>query len=154
MATKPIVGRPWTVGIDAGEKTGYAYFNDKGVLHIITTDFWTAVSYLKAHFLQAQKDGHELTVYIEDPAQIRAMYNKRLAGKALQTHTAIAQSVGGNKREATLLIRYCKDQLRCKCIPVKPAGRKWNAAALSHATGFEGRTSEHGRDAARLIAGR
>ena len=148
------------IGIDPGKKTGLAVFNRREgrITEIKTLDFWKTIRWIETLVLP-----HD--IYIEDPAQIGALYNRhRLAAqitglrqnsllKRIGTLTKIAQDVGRNKAHAALLIEFIQEQTKHYVHPLKPTGRKWTTAQMKTYTGFK-RSNEHERDAARLCIGR
>jgi hypothetical protein len=86
-------------------------------------------------------------VIVEDPAQNAPVFARGLTGAPLGR---LAQNVGANKQMATL----CTERLRSKgmnVIPVRPSKEKWDAATFAEHFIYHGRTSQHARDAARLV---
>ncbi len=138
------------IGIDPGVKTGYALWRDD-TLHVSTTTFWAM-----AGTLEQFANIHEpetVTVVIEDPNLNRPVW---FNGKGANNHATalkVAQSVGSNKRDAQLLIELA-ESLGFDVCRIRPTKQKWNRQTFERITGYTSRTSEHGRDAARLIVGR
>lgn len=141
------------VGIDPGVNTGFAIWDSRlGKFNeIATLDFLSVIVRVKD--LNRVTD---LTVYIEDPGQVKPMFwqNKRGVNESMiKQALKVAQNVGANKREAELLIQILRDS-DMNVIPVKPVTSKMNAETFANITGYKQRTSEHGRDAAMLVFGR
>ena len=65
----------------------------------------------------------------------------------------MAQNVGMNKKEADLLIKYCKKE-NIPYKAVKPTKSKVDAKYFKTLTKFQGSTNQHQRDAAMLVYGR
>lgn len=144
------------LGIDPGVKTGFAVWDSKNkVFHNYgETDFWGMVD-----FLYSCIERNDITVVIEDPNQNKPVFDKDTPenifdrNKARRTREKIAQNIGSNKREASLLIEYC--QLKeIPCISVKPTTKKWDKALFKAATKITEEVSQHTRDAAKLVVGR
>jgi hypothetical protein len=139
------------IGIDGGTHTGVATYCDTDGYTLLTMTFWEAYDYVRALSMH-----YALRVYIEHPSgNLPVFATGKVNGKARER---IAQSVGRVKRESELLADGLK---RCGLTVtlVVPRGRKgsrgkWTAADLLAATGYAKRSSQHARDAARLIVGR
>jgi hypothetical protein len=125
------------IGIDTGKHTGIAVYND-GFLSIETTLIHKAMEAVLS--LHASGD---VFVRIEDARQRRWLGNK--GREALQ-------GAGSIKRDATIW----EDFLTDKKIPFEMVAPSRNSTKLSaevfkRLTGWQGRTSEHSRDAAMLV---
>jgi hypothetical protein len=132
----------WYIGIDPGVNTGLAQW-DGAELVIDTMGFWSLVRWMDTHDLKG------CTIVIEDPNLIRPTFQRDVGRNAM---LRIAQNVGSNKRDAQLLIEYA-ESLGLEVRRVKPTTAKWDAGMLARITGYTGRTSQHGRDAAKLVYG-
>lgn len=148
-----------SIGIDPGKSTGYAVCVDKRLVSLETTDFWGCCDNLKD--VGVKEFG--VKVYIEDPNINRPIFMKKGVIKGAGAEKSeqlmmqkIAQNVGANKREASLLIELCKrlDIEVVPCQPTKKSMNKMSAESFNKLTGYEGRSSEHARDAAMLVFGR
>jgi len=142
------------IGIDPGVKTGLAVINHGLLEKVMTLDFWNAIKHVEA-YLEELKTTHEIDirVYIEDPNLNKPVFDRGQRGrKALN----IAQKVGSNKRDAQLLIEFCNLR-ELPVLAVRPVAgpfTKMTAEFFKRQTGWNGRTSQHARDAAGLILGR
>jgi hypothetical protein len=143
------------VGIDPGISTGFAVWDsEKREFTVLKTlDFWKVIDRLKLlHF----NHGKELLVVIEDPNGNKPVFMKK-GVKSNAMAIRVGQNVGSNKREASLLIEYCRN----KGINVKPVipGKKATGKGkitkeyFNKISGYTGSTSQHGRDAAMMILG-
>ena len=136
----------FVIGIDPGVSTGIAVYcrRDKCLIKCETSDFWRV--YENVHRLS---DPTDCVLYIEDASLIKYTFH---SGKVDSTNynNATSRRVGGVQRECTLLIEGF-ERAGYDVVRVKPSGQKWNAATFQAITKWQGRTSEHARDAARLV---
>ena len=138
------------IGIDPGTHTGMAMWYKKAkTLEILTTDFWGCIDKID----MLRKLGIDIECIIEDPGLNKGMHwHKHNHKGSFALANDIAQKVGGNKREARLLIEYCIKEV-IRYVGVKPTSSKWNDGYFKSVTGYEGRSSQHARDAAKLVYG-
>ena len=62
---------------------------------------------------------------------------------------------GSVKRDAVIWEEFCIDNgIKFFSVPPAKGLTKWSAQTFSEVTGWQGRTSNHGRDAALLVYGR
>ena len=134
------------IGIDPGKKTGIALWDGKKIKFMGSMPFWDAVQLLD-RYAEVIPDA---IVYIENPMLNKPVFAR---GNKRVVREMIAQRVGMNKRDAQLLIEYCK-RLKLNVKQVKPSTSKWNAKELKTITGITDRTNEHVRDAIKLVYGR
>jgi hypothetical protein len=134
------------IGIDGGTKTGLADWNphQKRFMRIATLDFWSAF------FEVCETDASETLLVIEDPQANRPVFHR--AGVTDRRAMKVAQNVGAVKRESRLLAEGF-ERAGYRVVLVRPGGRKWDAATFRALTRHVGRTSQHGRDAAKLVFG-
>lgn len=147
------------IGIDAGVNTGFAVWDAETSRFnkIATTTFWGAIQALESEHMELagkQTDvntTHGIAVYIENPNGNRPTFGKHQAYRE-----KISQNVGMNKRDAQLLIEYCKNNhiLFFSITPGKHSMTKMKPEAFAKYTGYDARTSSHGRDAAMLVYGK
>lgn len=158
------------VGIDPGEDTGYAIWlrgaQGGSFTEVTSLDFWTTVMRLaELKNVVCPQHGAKLVVCIEASNLNPSMHAGTLEGLRKRTDLNqsqresiamnIAQKVGGVKREATLLQRWCEIH-NVECRAVKPTGAsntKMPSDRFNKLTGWNKRTNEHGRDAAMLVWG-
>jgi hypothetical protein len=125
------------IGIDTGKHTGIAVYRH-GFISIETTFIHNAMEAVLALHL-----GGEVFVRVED-----ARLRKWLGNKGREA----LQGAGSIKRDASIW----EDFLTDKGIPFEMVAPRNNATKLSaetfrNITGWQGRTSEHSRDAAMLV---
>lgn len=131
------------IGLDTGTHTGFAVWDkDKRQL--------TELSTLKIHrAMDRVKElsySNDIVVYFED-ARLRTWFGS--AGREA------LQGAGSVKRDCSIWEDFLTD-LGVEFHPVAPKNNstKLNASFFSKITGWEGRTSEHARDAAMLVFNR
>ena len=130
------------IGIDPGQNTGIAIYDNGWTL--LTVPFWGAIFELSSRISEKPK------VFIEDPNLIKPTFPRKVGPRV---RDKISQSVGMNKRDAQLLIRWC--ELRGLDVThVKPTRSKVDAKYFKKLTGYSKRCSQHARDSAMLIVGR
>lgn len=148
------------IGIDAGKKTGFAIWDSKKKKfeEISTTDFWGVIERIR--LLDEEHGIENLKFRVEDPSQNKAIHwnqkdlSRYKSGSRQELNAAckIAQSVGSNKREATLILDFL-EKIKANYRGVKPTTRKTDAKRFKNYTGWTGKTNEHNRDAAMLVLG-
>ena len=142
------------VGIDP--PNGIATMDGNGrLLSVKTSDFWDIAATLSIIAENNKQDRLSAIVYIEAPQVHKSLY-ARHNGKNNRIQKRIAQNVGANKQTSQLLIERCQ-RLGIPCIPLPPRKHnttKKNPAEFGRVTGWESKTSSHGRDAAGLILSR
>lgn len=138
------------VGIDPGVDTGYVeYSKATNSMHVLKTcSFWKTVQALT----QLQNMGTSFAVIIEDPGLNKFMYYQDKRASNFATFQKTAQNVGMNKAYARLLIEFLED-FNIPYFPVKPVTKKWNNAYFKKITGYTFKTSQHVRDAVKLVWG-
>lgn len=137
----------YLIGIDPGVSTGFAIAKDGKIINVKTVDFWDCIKLLR----DMQNMG--IVVYVENPNANKPVFFKRGANNAAMMQR-VAQNVGSNKRDAQLIIQFC-ERYKIDVRPQKPLGTKSiDANYFELLTGYKERTSQHGRDAAMLIAGK
>lgn len=139
------------IGIDPGNDTGLAvYDNHKGrFIKLETLDFWGI--YDACNVLSVTVGlPNECLFVIENPNLISGLY-ARNQGEKGAARDKIAQHVGGNKMQASLLIQRF-ESMGFKVLPVSPQRRKkWSHEDMVAITGYDGKpVSEHCRDGARI----
>ena len=148
------------IGIDPGVKTGWAVYDPLRVkdriIEICTKDFMQVLSIvhgIKKGFHWISRD-YRPTFYIENPGLNKPTFPRNVSRKAMEK---ISRNVGANSREAELLIGGIRDYgftvIECRPKKNKLSRGKMKAKEFQRLTGYEGRTSQHGRDAALLVWG-
>ena len=130
----------YIIGIDPGTHTGLAVWNGKRLHTVATYMIHRAMQDVRIHLAFSDN----ILVRIED-ARLRTWYGNDKGDRAK------SQGVGSIKRDCAIWEDFCKD-LGIDYEMVKP-GRvktKLTAASFKNLTGWEGRTTEHSRDAAML----
>lgn len=133
------------IGIDPGVDTGWCCYD---VLHGEITEAMT-ISFWKAWNRASVLSPKQVLFIVEDPAQNKPVWNRNLD---MKTNAKVAQNVGGNKREARLMIEGLR-MLGFQVDARKPDTEKWSNNFFRSVTGYEKRASQHVRDAARLCYG-
>lgn len=136
--------KPFVWGIDGGVSTGLAKWDrrNRKFVEILTLDFWAAYEHV------LQDDPQTTEIIIEAPRLISPTFS--YGESARRKREKIAGNIGGVKRESQLLA----DGFRRKGFTVteeKPHGPKWPDEYFKRVTGWQGRTSQHGRDAGKLV---
>jgi hypothetical protein len=138
------------LGIDPGTAVGLAQWSTTGqVLGVVTSmSALAAMDWIRT-LPQAQHPGSgELLIVLEDARKSR-IHGGPTFGKANRL-----QGVGSVKRDSALWVEFCTRE-RIPFVTIKPRRRatKKNAALFRQITGWQGRTNEHGRDAAMFVWG-
>jgi hypothetical protein len=138
------------IGIDTGTDTGLAVWDTRA-------QRLTDVRTLKIH--QAMEmvldivegvGGNALVVF-EDARQRKWIP----AEGTLSKWKGRAMGAGSIKRDASIWEDFLLDKrIPFEMVPPRAGLTKWNKAYWERITGYKGRTSEHGRDAALLVFGR
>jgi hypothetical protein len=131
------------LGIDPGTQTGVATFID-GSLHQIQT---LAHADLIKLLVDGTINGRVTTVVYEDSTLQKHVWHR--TGLAASAMMRVARNVGMVDEMCRDIARVCKD-LSIPAVQVSPLkkGAKLSAAAFKQHTGWQPRTSQHGRDAA------
>jgi hypothetical protein len=131
------------VGIDPGVNTGYAELRDGKLLACESLKLHEAWKAVRGLWL-----GGELKMVVFEDARLRTWFGPEKQRDQLQ-------GAGSIKRDCSAWADFLAD-LGCPYKAIKPAkgATKWTADAFARLTGWQGRTNEHGRDAAMLIWGR
>lgn len=136
------------VGIDPGANTGIATWRPAGQVLTIypAKQFWFA--WQQCH--QIQSTYSDAIFVVEDPNANPPIFPRKITGRK---RDRLAQNVGMNKRDAKLWLEYFRWR-GWNHKAVRPSSSKWSKEDLKRITGYTGRSSEHGRDAAKLVFGR
>lgn len=137
------------IGIDTGVNTGFAVVRNVKLESVECLQIHQALERVKG-FLEA---GEDVKVFVEDARQRKWIPSQR--GRE------VLQGVGSVKRDALIWEDFLKDlvnqygeaRVSFRMMPPKSNKTKLDAATFKRLTGWEGRTNEHGRDAAMLVYG-
>ena len=135
------------VGIDTGVNTGLAVRDcgSKSFLSVETVKIHRAMDVVRQ--LDASNPGGVL-VLMEDARQ-RKWIPKEVSWSQAKGR---AMGAGSVKRDSGIWEDFLKDTgIRCIAVAPKDNATKLSAEVFSALTGWKGRTSEHGRDAAMLV---
>ena len=131
------------IGIDCGVKTGFAVVKDNKLITVSTETITSAMEIIRKWNTNSTLP--EMKIYIED-ARLRTWFT---GGREK------AQGVGSVKRDCSIWEQFCIEQrIKYELVHPKHNVTKLNAEQFKKITGWTGRTSEHGRDAAMLVFGR
>lgn len=135
------------IGIDTGVHTGLAiYDSEKKVLSEVKT-----VKIHEAMLLVGtmKENGYKIRVRFED-ARKRTWFGTHSA----REDRARLQGAGSVKRDCQIWEDYLKEiDVDFEMVAPKYNATKMSAESFKRLTGFQGRTNEHGRDAAMLVYG-
>lgn len=130
------------VGIDPGVTTGLAVWRlDTRALDLVTS---MQITEAMDHLLAMRAD---LAGVIYEDARLR----KWLGSKGREA----LQGAGSIKRDCSIWAEFLgRHGIPYRQVAPQAGGTKWTAAYFSKVTKWDGRTNEHGRDAALLVYGR
>jgi hypothetical protein len=134
------------VGIDPGTRNGLAvwHVDEARLVSVGTFSFWQM-------FDRLPPVDWVVLVVLEDASGVGLYARHQRRGEHVARR--IARNVGANQRDAQTIYEYLRRHQYpvVRVPPVRAA--KWNRATMERITGWTGPTSQHGRDAARLIYG-
>jgi hypothetical protein len=134
------------IGIDPGVVNGYSLYDTKeGKLCVVTSGkTWQIITWLKIQ----QELSSEIIVYIEDPTTWRPF-----KGSKDQSHRL--KAAGSVTARFRAILEYLEDNsINFVRVPIQGNAKKMSSDMFVKVTGWDGRTNEHGRDAALLIYGK
>lgn len=132
------------IGIDPGKHTGLAVWNakERRMDMVQTMPIHRALQVV----YQLYMEDDDTCVVFED-ARKRRWYSGDAGAKQ--------QGAGSIKRDCTIWEDFCQDLgIPYKMVPPQKGMTKWPADYFRKLTGYDGRTSDHARDAAALVFGR
>lgn len=138
------------VGLDTGVHTGIAVWDSraKRLTDVRTVKIHEAMRIVAE--LHEATSGNILVVF-EDARQRKWLPREH----SLKEFKGRAMGAGSVKRDATIWQDFLTDnRIPFEMVPPRAGMTKWNKAYWEKVTGYKGRTSEHGRDAALLVWGR
>ncbi|MGM8871568.1 hypothetical protein ACS8E3_07760 [Psychrobacter sp. 2Y5] len=132
------------IGIDTGVKTGYAHSIDGVLQEVSTQTILSAQDKVHKAFEEAQASDISFAVCIEDVRK-RSWVDRSIGRERMQ-------GVGSVKRDCGIWQEFC-ERYNIPHLLVSPANidTKRNAKDFKMITGWNGRTSEHARDAGMMI---
>ena len=135
------------IGIDPGTHTGVAFWNStsKVLFDLYTLPIHRALEKVKRCY-NDNKGLFDICVFFEDARQ-RRWYGKESNEKL--------QGAGSVKRDCSIWEDFCKDEMiSYLALPPIKGGTKVSESYFKTISGWQGRTSNHARDAAMLVIGR
>lgn len=137
-----MTNKPYTIGIDCGEKTGVGIYSRAAdaLIEIHTTDFFEVENVLSVYKAVAN-------IFVEVPSKFLYARNAGQRGAVRDKH---AINVGGNIREAELLAEKLR-RAGYSVEEVPPIQQtKWTAEQFQRYLKTDLRSNQHERDAARI----
>lgn len=133
------------IGIDVGKNTGIAVMTDGKLTTVETKSIIGAMELVKYQINNAQVTGRQIKLYIED-----ARLRKWVTGGREKL-----QGVGSVKRDSAIWEEFCVHYgVDFTLVAPKDNNTKLSADTFKRLTGWQGRTSQHARDAVMLVWGR
>lgn len=135
------------IGIDTGVHTGFAVYDTdlKALIYVKEYPIHRAMDLVKRLF----DDGSDIKVRFED-ARKRTWFGYHTA----KEDRARLQGAGSVKRDCQIWEDYLTDlRIPFEMVAPKNNATKLTAEQFRRITGYEGKTNEHGRDAAMLVYG-
>lgn len=139
------------IGIDAGTKTGFAVWNtaQKRFGLIGTLMIHEAMDMVK----ELMSSGTKVKVIVEDSRK-RKWFGNADARQA-KSGAGIREGIGSVKRDCVIWEDFLTDnKIDFEMVHPIKGGTKLSADVFKRSMKYEGRTSEHSRDAALLVYGR
>lgn len=143
------------VGLDPGAETGFATYDPtaRRLESVTSLSFWAVHGLFETSFAPTDSSppGPVVLVVIEDARKL-PIFGKH-DGVRGRRRDRLARNVGRIDRDVDLWLRYLSAR-GYRVLLVEPQREKWSGERLRQVTRYEGRTNQHGRDAARLVWGR
>ena len=137
------------IGIDPGTHTGVAVWDcrERRFLSLETLLIHRAMTFILKWSLKAEDTGQEIQVVFEDARQRKWFGDGDTDAKK--------QGAGSVKRDCSIWEDFCKDYgIPFRAIPPVKGATKITPEYFKLISHYQGRTSEHSRDAAMLVIGR
>lgn len=134
------------IGIDTGKHTGIAVWNseEKKFVEIKTMMLHQALQLVITH---CKVWGRENVQILFEDARQRKWFGSASNAKM--------QGAGSVKRDAVIWEDFCTDyKIPFRALPPAKGATKWSPELFKSVTGWNGKTSEHARDAAMMVFGR
>ncbi len=139
------------VGIDTGVHTGYAVYdsNEKALLDVGCDMVHRVMQIVNGLSMKDHREGGKIRVRVED-ARKRTWYGFHTA----KEDRARLQGAGSVKRDAQIWEDFLTDLgVDFEMVAPKNNATKLTSESFRKLTGWNGKTNEHGRDAAMLVYG-
>lgn len=132
------------IGIDTGVKTGYAHSIDGVLQEVSTQSILSAQDKVHKAFEEARLSDVEFVVCIEDVRK-RTWVDRSIGKERMK-------GVGSVTRDCSIWQEFC-ERYNIPHLLIAPANidTKRNSKDFKMITGWQGRTSEHARDAGMMI---
>lgn len=130
------------IGIDPGVNTGYAVWNchTQSLVRVTTIKIHEAIFSILSY--GKYSDSRRILVRFED-ARLRRWFGKNSDNKQ--------QGAGSIKRDCSILQDFLEEyEIDYELVKPSKGMTKWDAETFKKLTGWDGRTSNHARDAALL----
>ena len=137
------------IGIDPGVKTGVALWDGKegALLYVYTLRIDEAIALADSW----HKYYGDIKVIVEDARQRKWIPRE----KNLAEFKGRAMGAGSVKRDCQIWEDFLLAHgIKYEMVAPQQGATKWTADTFARITGYTGRTSNHGRDAAVLVFGR
>lgn len=136
------------VGIDVGRNTGLAVW-DSGARGFRFIGCMAIHHAMRSVLRLADEVGRDnLRVIFEDARQRQWLPRERTVSE----YRGKLMGAGSVKRDSTIWADFLKDyEIPFRALPPQKGLTKWTEEAFKKVTGYQGRTNEHGRDAAMLV---
>ena len=136
------------IGIDTGDHTGFAVWDGQRFVELATYKIHQAMERVKFYAIDC---GLNVKVFFEDARQRKylpkEMSQSQYRGKLM--------GAGSVKRDANIWEDFLADyRIPYEAVAPHRGMTKYTAERFANVTGWEGRTSEHARDAGLLVYGR
>ena len=145
------------IGIDTGTHTGFAVWDDeqRKLLEVATLPIHKALTKVQEY----KSQGHKLFVIFEDARQRKwyGHYNreKHRWVESANGDAQLLQGAGSIKRDCCIWEDFLTDEhIPFRAQPPIKGGTKVNNEFFRRVTKWQGRTSDHARDAVMLVFGK
>ena len=140
----------YCIGLDPGKNTGIAVWDTEAQAFVLLD----TVLIHEALFVLWDRWEHydeDVRVYFEDARKRQYLPRERNASE----YRGKLMGAGSVKRDSVIWQDALTDWgIPFEMVPPKAGATKWDADAFRRLTGYNGRTSNHARDAALLVWGR
>lgn len=140
-------------GIDPGVATGVAILSTDNcaLTRVAAMPIHRAMEEVRLHWEQARALGSDRMLVVFEDARKRRVFDQA-DRDVTRAGAARREGAGSAKRDAKIWEDFLTD-LGVPWVSRRPAHTKYGADYFRAATGWTGKTNEHGRDAGMLVAG-